>query len=99
MLYVLHDDNTLGFVDPVKDAPLGTEACAMEPSQLASKRLSDAVRSLHERADDKFHSSGGCFLRKEFGNRAPRRAGQSEFVRVVAQCLRSASSARAASAP
>jgi hypothetical protein len=29
-LYVLHDDQVFRFVDPVQDAPLGTETCAVE---------------------------------------------------------------------
>jgi hypothetical protein len=99
MLYVLDDDNMLRFVDSVQHAPLSAEPGAVESGQRVSERLADAVRSREERPGEEFDSGGGNVFREQFGYRAPRGAGHSEFVRVGTHRLRSASSARAASVP
>jgi hypothetical protein len=58
MLYVLHDDHAFRFVDPVQDAPLGTETRAVDASQLASQRPADPVWRLQERPG--YELDGGC---------------------------------------
>ena len=98
-LYVLHDDNALRFVDPVQGAPLDTETCAVEAGQLVPERFSDPIGDFKERAGDELDRSSGHVFRKQFGDRATSRACHSELVRLLAQRLRSASSARAASVP
>jgi hypothetical protein len=98
-LYVLHDDNVLRFIDPVQNAPLSTETCTVEASQFIPERFSNAIGDFKERAGDELDRSGGHVLRKQFGDRATSRACHSELVRLIAQRLRSASSARAAPVP
>lgn len=99
MLDVLHNHHVLRFVDPVQHAPMGTEARAVESGQLVPQRLTSAVRRLQEWAGDEFDSPGGHVRRERSGDRASGRAGHPELVMLGAHRLRSASSARAASAP
>ena len=71
MLDIQHDHHAFRFVDPVQDAPLGTEARAMEARQLAPERLTDPVRRIQQRAGDELDSRGGHVLGKHLGDRTP----------------------------
>jgi hypothetical protein len=99
VLDVLNDDRMLCFVDPVQHAPLSTEPGAVKAGQPVPERFTDPVRRLQERSGNEVNSRGGYVLREQLRDRAPGRAGHTKLVRPRAHHLRSARSARAASAP
>jgi hypothetical protein len=57
VLDVLHDHSMLRFVNPVQDAPLGTEPGAVYPGQGVAQRFANPVGRFQERSSDELDSS------------------------------------------
>ena len=79
MLNVLDDHRVLAVINPVEDAPLGTETRAVQPGQTALQRFTHSLRCRQQWAGEELNSRGGNVFGQQLGDGSPRRASQSQL--------------------